>query len=85
MCSDMQMDDMAKDLEFGKKWMFGIAMMLKKGMHLNVIHNIDRPFSEMMIGLESWIPIYMTGQISPYYLPATQSNVYSDLNYCLFL
>lgn len=81
MCSDMQMDDMAKDLEFGKKWMFGIAMMLKKGMHLNVIHNIDRPFSEMMIGLESWIPIYMTGQISPYYLPATQSNVYSHLNY----
>ena len=25
MCSDMPMEDMAKDLEFGKKWMFGIA------------------------------------------------------------
>lgn len=26
MCSDMPMEDMAKDVEFGKKWMFAIAM-----------------------------------------------------------
>lgn len=81
MCSDMQMDDMAKDLDFGKKWMFGIAMMLKKGMHLNIIHNLDRPFNEMMIGLESWIPIYMTGQVSPFYFSTSNNNVYSHLNY----
>ena len=30
MCSDMPMEDMAEDTEFGKKWMFGIAMCLKK-------------------------------------------------------
>lgn len=81
MCSDMQMDDMSKDLEFGKKWMFGIAMMLKKGIHINIIHNLDRPFNEMMLGLESWIPIYMTGQISPYYLTETQSNTFRHLDY----
>ena len=56
MCSDMPMDDMAKDIEFGKKWMFAIAMTLKKGLHLNIIHNLDCPFNEMMLGLESWIP-----------------------------
>ena len=38
MCSDMPMEDMAQDLEFGKKWMFGLAVMLKKGLHLNIIH-----------------------------------------------
>ena len=26
MCSDMPMEDMAKDIEFGKKWMFAIAV-----------------------------------------------------------
>lgn len=46
MCSDMPMEDMAKDIEFGKKWMFAIAMCLKKGLHLNIIHNLDRPFNE---------------------------------------
>lgn len=81
MCSDMPMEDMAKDIEFGKKWMFAIAMCLKKGHHLNIIHNLDRPFNEMMLGLESWIPIYMTGQISPYYLNNLKNNVYNHLNY----
>ena len=81
MCSDMPMKDMAEDIEFGKKWMFAIAMCLKKGHHLNIIHNLDRPFNEMMLGLESWIPIYMTGQISPYYLKDLKNSIYNHLNY----
>ena len=81
MCSDMPMEDMAKDTDFGKKWMFAIAMSLKKGLHLNIIHNLNRPFNEMMLGLESWIPIYMTGQISPYYFKDNKNNIYEQLNY----
>lgn len=81
MCSDMPMEDMAKDIDFSKKWMFAIAMCLKKGHHLNIIHNLDRPFNEIMLGLESWIPIYMTGQISPYYLSNLKNNIYNHLNY----
>lgn len=81
MCSDMPMNDMAEDVDFGKKWMFAIAMTLKKGLHLNIIHNLNRPFNEMMLGLESWIPIYMTGQVSPYYLTGLQNSIYCHLNY----
>ncbi len=81
MCSDMPMEDMAKDLEFGKKWMFGIALSLKKGLHLNIIHNLDRPYNEMMLGLISWIPIYMTGQVSPYYFKDLKNTIYYHLNY----
>lgn len=76
MYSDMPMEEMAKDPEFSKKWMFGMAIMLKKGLHLHQIHNLDRSFEEMMLGLESWIPMYMTGQISPYYLKAGQDQVF---------
>jgi DNA-binding Xre family transcriptional regulator len=81
MCSHMPMEDMAEDVSFGKKWMFAIAMCLKKGHHLNIIHNLDRPFNEMMLELESWIPIYMTGQISPYYLKDSKNSVYNHLDY----
>lgn len=81
MCSDMPMEDMAEDVEFGKKWMFAIAMTLKKGLHLHIIHNIDRPFKEMMLGLESWIPLYMTGQVLPYYLKGKHNSVYCHFNY----
>lgn len=76
MYSDMPMSEMAKDPDFQKKWMFGMAMMLKKGLHLHQIHNLDRSFDEMMLGLESWIPMYMTGQISPYYLKGVQNSVF---------
>ena len=79
MYSDMPISEMAKDPEFPKKWMFGMAMMLKKGLHLYQIHNIDRSFDEMMLGLESWIPLYMTGLVSPYYLKETQNYVFSHL------
>ena len=75
--SDMPMTEMAKDPDFPKKWMYGMALMLKKGLHLNNIHNIDRSFEEMMLGLESWIPMYMTGQINPYYLKKTQSGAFN--------
>ena len=68
MYSDMPMEEMARDPEFPKKWMFGMAMMLKRVLHLHQIHCLGRGFDEMMLGLESFIPMYMTGQISPYYL-----------------
>ncbi|MGN1306991.1 MAG: helix-turn-helix domain-containing protein [Faecousia sp.] len=76
MYSDMPMEEMAKDPDFPKRWMYGMAMLLKKGLHLHVIHNIDRPLPEMMLGLESWIPMYMTGQVSPYYLKNPQNDVF---------
>ena len=76
MYSDMQMDDMANDTDFSKKYMFGLAVMLKKGLHLNIVHNLNRPFNELMLGLECWIPLYMTGQISPYYIKGTHNQVF---------
>ena len=77
--SDMPLEEMAADEEFGKKYLLGLAMMLKKGLRINFIHDINRPFREMMMGLESYIPMYMTGQISPYYMPAAGSSVFNHL------
>lgn len=74
--SDMPMTEMAQDPEFPKKWMFGMALLLKKGLRLQIIHNIDRNLPEMMLGLESFIPMYMTGQIEPYYFKSPQGGVF---------
>ena len=79
MYSDLPMTEMSKDSQFPKKWMFGMAMMLKKGLRLNMIHNVDRPFHEMMLGLESFIPMYMTGQIAPYYLSGMQTSAFRHM------
>ena len=81
-CCDMPVEDMAADEEFAKKYMFGLAMVLKKGLHIHIIHDVERPMKDMMLGLENWVPLYMTGQISPYYLKGVQNRVYSHLHYC---
>ncbi len=65
--SDLPMSEASQDEDFKNKWILAITMVLKRGLHLNIIHDINRPLEEMLLGLESWIPIYMTGSISPYY------------------
>ena len=47
-------EDMAADEDFAKKYMFGLAMVLKKGLHINIIHDVERPMKDMMLGLENW-------------------------------
>ncbi|MDD6324326.1 MAG: helix-turn-helix transcriptional regulator [Lachnospiraceae bacterium] len=81
LCSDMPVEDMAADEAFAKKYMFGLAMVLKKGLHIHIIHDVERPLKDMMLGLENWVPLYMTGQISPYYLKGSQNRVYAHLHY----
>ena len=76
MCNDMPMEEMAKDISFVKQWMEVIAQCLKKGHRIHIIHDVNRSFAEMMLGLETWIPVYMTGQLEPYYLPSSGSSVY---------
>lgn len=77
--SDMPMEEMARDPSFPKRWMEGMALLLKRGLRLDIIHNVERPFHEMMLGLESHIPMYMTGQIAPYYLKQPPSKVFHHL------
>lgn len=48
-------------------WLSLMAEVLKKGVRIKIIHNIDRSSSEMLEAIASWLPLYMTGQIEPYY------------------
>lgn len=81
MCGDMDMADIAKDSDFPKKWMFGLAMILKRNLDIHMIHNLNRPFYELMLGLEAWIPLYMTGQVVPFYLKGNNNNIYQHMLY----
>ena len=77
--SNMPMIEASKDKEFSKKFTIGLALILKKGLKLNMIHNLERPFNELMLGLEGWIPLYMTGLINSYYLKDNSNTIYSHI------
>ena len=77
--TDMPLIEMAKDPEFPKQWMQGVAELIRKGLPVQMLHNVDRPFEEMMLGLEVHIPAYMTGRITPYYLRESNSGPFRHL------
>ena len=79
MFSDMPLQEMADDPAFFKQWLFDVSGMLNQGFHLSVIHNTDRPLVEMMFIFEGWIPLYITGLVSPYYYNRMQSGVFRHL------
>ena len=58
MYSDMPIEAMSQDVIFARKWIYGMAALLKKGYTLQIIHNVDRPINEMLLGLEMYIPMY---------------------------
>ena len=53
MYSDMPMGEMAKRSGISKKMDVRYGNDVKKGLHLNQIHNLDRSFEDMMLGLEA--------------------------------
>lgn len=54
--------------DFRKKYRFGLAVLVKKGLRLRMIHDVGHPFSELMQSLSGYIPFYMSGQLTPYWL-----------------
>ena len=74
--NDLPMAKAAEDEKFKKRYILAMSMLLKKGLHLNMVHNIDRPMEEMILGMEGWFPMYMTGAISPYYFPKKPSDMF---------
>ncbi len=74
--NDLPIAKAAEDEKFKKRYILAMSMLLKKGLHLNMVHNIDRPMEEMILGMEGWFPMYMTGAISPYYFPKKPSDMF---------
>lgn len=74
--SDMPLGELNQDPSFPKRWAYGMTLMLKKGLHVDMIHDISKPSNEMLLGLAGWVPMYMTGQISPYYLEESPSTIF---------
>lgn len=75
--SDLPVSQAGEDEDFKEKWVYAMSVLLKRGLHLNMIHNLDRPVNELLLGLENWIPIYMSGSISPYYFKTAPSNFFN--------
>lgn len=81
MSSDMPLLQHALGAKFVPRVVERIIALQRQGCHVNIIHNVDRPLSETLEVLERWIPLYMTGQVTPYYLKGVHNRLFCHVNY----
>ena len=81
MCNSIPMEDLTVDAAYMRQWMQSIAMMISKGADIHMIHDVNRPPDEMLLGLMSWIPLHMTGKVTSFYLPDTSNRIYCHTDY----
>ena len=65
--SDQTMDWMLSDGDFRLKWASLMSECVKKGIRIDIIHNIDRRIEEMNNAIISWLPLYLSGMIRSFY------------------
>ena len=63
--SDQSMEWMNGD--YHMKWLTLMAGVLKSGTRIRIIHNIQRSSTELLEAIASWLPLYMSGMILPFY------------------
>lgn len=73
--SDMPVKNIFGNQKFCARWIEGLLLLQKKGLKLVVIHNLNRAFHELLLGMERWMLVYMAGQVESYCLyESRQSN-----------
>lgn len=81
MCNSIPMEALTLDVAYMRQWMQSIAMMIMKGADIQMIHDVERPPDEMLLGLMSWIPLHMTGKVTSLYLPDASNRIYCHTDY----
>ncbi|MBQ3301835.1 MAG: helix-turn-helix transcriptional regulator [Eggerthellaceae bacterium] len=79
--ADMPILTVSTDASFLEKYSRGIATMLKYGVKLRVFHDLERPFSDMLLDLDNWVPLYMSGLVEGYAIPGIHSSAVAQLRY----
>lgn len=76
--SDQSMTWMLEDKSYLNKWRALMSYCIKSGVHIKIIHNINRDSREMIKAIESWLPLYMSGMIHPYYCKKKPDSRFSN-------
>ena len=74
--SDEDMSWLYEDPAFSRRWAGLLLRLLAAGSHITIPHTLSRDSGEMFEAVSKWLPLYMTGGISPYYCPRLRDRIY---------
>ncbi len=73
--SDEEMSWLYEDPAFARRWAGLLMRLLSTGSRIQIPHNVTRDRNEMLEAVQKWIPLYMTGAISPWYCPRLRDGI----------
>ena len=79
--SDMPLMHMDPGSIFLRKYRHSVVEVLRAGGRVNVFFNVERPLEDTIRSLRIWVPLYMTGHVSPYYLQGVNNRLFYHMNY----
>ena len=65
-----------EDVSFAREWVALLKQYVQKGGRIKIAHTVSRASGEMLVALQKWIPIYMTGAVEPCYYPKILDRVF---------
>lgn len=81
--SDEDMSWMTEDPQFFAKWAGLMMQVLTLGNHICIIHNMSRNLDELIAAVAGWIPLYLTGNIEPWYCPRLRDDLFHQTRFIL--
>ncbi len=76
--SSQNMDWMTENPVFLNKWTALMKACVINGTKINIIHNINRSYEEMNSAIIAWLPLYMSGRITPYYCTLPTGSLFTQ-------
>lgn len=74
--SDEDMTWLYEDPIFAKRWAAYLIRLLSNGSHIKIIHTIARNLNDIIEAIQNWLPLYISGDIEPYYYPRLRDGIY---------
>ncbi len=74
--SDEETSWMSGDPTFAGQWAALMFKTLARGHRIKIIHTISRDLDEMLSAIGQWMPLYMAGNIEPFFYPKKRDGIF---------
>lgn len=79
--SDMPLMTIEPGASFLRQYGEALVGVLRTGCHVNVVYSLERPLEQTIRSLQLWMPLYLTGRVTPYYLKGVNNRLFCHVNY----
>lgn len=67
--SDEKLDWMSENHDFMATWAALLQQVLLRGNRIKIVHHVHRSLDDLIVAINQWMPIYMSGIVEPFFNP----------------